>query len=146
MSVHLSKIKQIVLTVDPDEAGAGEPVALECQIRSWNLTPPQEDGERIYTQCPDGEVIEDADPVWSLEITFLSDWTAAGVSDFLMTNTGKVADFVLEHHPDIPAEHVQWAGKLKLKAPPIGGETRAREEQTVTFPCIGEPAYSRVGA
>lgn len=137
------RIKQILFSLDVDGAGVGAPVNFECQIQSWNLTPPQEDGERFYTQCPEGEFIEDVDPVWSLELGFFSDWKAGGISDFLMENAGAVVTFTLDHHPDIVGEHVQWTGEVKLKAPPIGGAARASEQQTVTMPCIGEPVYSR---
>lgn len=142
MSVHHRKIKTITLSITPE---SGTPVNVECQVRTWTLTPPQEDGERFYTQCPDGEFLEDANPVWTLELGFFSDWTAGGVSDFLMSNAGAVADFVLDHHPDVVEEHVTWTGKLKVKAPPVGGDARATEQQTVTFACIGEPQYARGG-
>ena len=144
MSVHHSKIKQISFTLDADQEGIETPLNFECQIQNWTLTPPQEDGARFYTQCPDGEFLEDVEPVWSLELNFFSDWTANGISDFLAANAGKLADFVLDHHPDVPEEHVTWDGVLKLKCPPIGGEARSTETQTVTFACIGEPAYARV--
>lgn len=144
MSVKHSKIKQILFSLDPDQTGIETPTQFECQIQNWTLTPPQEDGARFYTQCPDGEFLEDVEPVWSLELTFFSDWTLNGLSDFLATNTGKLADFVLAHHPDVAAEHVKWSGVLKLKCPPIGGAARATEQQTVTFACVGEPAYTRV--
>lgn len=137
------KIKQILFSLDKDQAGIETPTQFQCQIQSWTLTPPQEDGARIYTQCPDGEFLEDVEPVWSLELAFLSDWTAGGISDFLASNAGKLADFVLEHHPDIPGEHVKWTGVLKLKSPPAGGAARATETQNVTFACIGEPLYAR---
>lgn len=144
MSVVLNKIKRIIFTLDADGDGVGAPVAFECQVRSWTVTPPQEDGERIYTQCPEGEVIEDPDDVWTLEVTLLADWNVSGVSDFLYTNAGKVVPFVLQHHPDDPNQHVQWDGKVKLKAPPAGGAGRAREEHpSVTFPGVGPFNYSR---
>lgn len=137
------KIKEILFSLDPDGTGVGAPVQFECQIKSWNLTPPQEDGERIYTQCPDGEFLEDVEPVWTLELTFFADWKLDGISDFLQAHRGELAGFTLDHHPDLPDEHVQWDGTVKLKAPPVGGESRATEKQTVTMQCIGEPAYTR---
>lgn len=144
MTVNHSKIKQIGFSLDADgAAGPGTAMQFECQISNWTLTPPQEDGERHYTLCPDGEFVEDVEPVWSLELTFFSDWIVDGISDFLATNAGKVADFVLDHHPDVPTAHVTWTGQVKLKCPPIGGEARSTETQTVTMTCIGEPAYAR---
>ena len=144
MAPNLNKIKTITFSLDTDQEGVGAPVNYECQIRSWTITPPQEDGERVFTQCPDGEVIEDPEDVWSLELTFLSDWKAGGISDVLQANRGQLADFVLDHHPDDALQHVTWTGVVKLKAPPAGGEARAREEQTVTLPCVGVPVYARV--
>ncbi len=135
-----NRIKQIKFSLTAD---GGTATQYECQIRSWTLTPPQDDGDTIYTQCPDGEFVEDVDPNWTLAITFLSDWTDGGLSDFLALNAGDAADFVLDHHPDIADQHVQWSGTVKLKAPPAGGDARAREEQTVTMKCVGEPSYSR---
>lgn len=140
MTVNHRKIKQIQFSVTPE---SGTPLDFECQIQSWTLTPPQEDGERFYTQCPDGEFVEDTEPTWSLELTFFSDWKLDGISDFLAAHAGELATFTLDHHPDQADEHVQWAGQLKLKCPPIGGAARATEQQTVTMPCIGEPAYTR---
>lgn len=143
MTVQHRKIKTITFTLDADAEGVGTPVNFECQIRTWTLTPPQEDGETFFTQCPAGEFVEDAEPVWTLELGFFSDWQTDGISDFLMKHRGVEAPFVLAHHPDDAASHVTWTGVVKLKAPPIGGEARSTEQQTVTMRCVGEPAYAR---
>lgn len=138
MPLHQRRIKIIEFSLDGTQ--------FECQVRSWTINNNTDDGEVIYTQCPDGEGREDADPDFSLDLTFLADWRESGVSDFLWSNDGEEVDFVLDHHPDIPAEHVQWTGTVKLRAPNTGGEARATEETTVTLPLIGEPVYARVGA
>lgn len=136
MTAHNRRLKLIELDV-----GSGQ---VECQVTAWTMTPPQDDGEKVRTFCPDGEFIEEVDPDWMLEVTFLADWRAGGLSDYLMENAGTDAAFVLDHHPDIPAEHVRWSGTLRLKAPPVGGERSTTESQTVTMQCIGEPTYVRV--
>lgn len=138
MSVHQRKIKQIVFSLDAE--------TFECQVRSWQLNNNTEDGEKIYTQCPDGEVREETDPDWSLDITALSDWREDGFSDWLTQHDGETVDFVLDHHPDIPAEHVRWTGQVVIKAPSVGGEARATEQTEITLQCVGKPVYSRVTA
>jgi hypothetical protein len=138
MSIHQRKIKQIVFSLDAE--------TFQCQVRSWQLNNNTEDGERLYTQCPDGETREETDPDWSLDITALSDWRENGFSDWLTQHDGETVDFVLDHHPDIPAEHVRWTGQVIIKAPSVGGEARATEQTEITLQCVGKPVYSRVSA
>ena len=52
--------------------------------------------------------------------------------------------FQLDHHPDIPSEHVRWTGTLHIKAGGAGGDANATESTSTTFACVGKPAYSRV--
>ncbi|WP_188193443.1 hypothetical protein [Nonomuraea sp. SYSU D8015] len=115
----------------------------ECQISNWNLENNSEDGERFYTFCPDGEFREEAEPEYALNLTFFSDWRNNGISDFLVDNDGLNATFTLDHHPDIPAEHVTWSGTVRIKAPNVGGDARTTETQEVTLQVIGKPVYTR---
>ncbi|MEV6693370.1 hypothetical protein AB0M35_18060 [Micromonospora sp. NPDC051196] len=138
MSVHQRKIKQIVLSIGSE--------TFQCQVRSWKMNNNTEDGEKIHTQCPEGEVREEADPDWSLDLTALADWRENGFSDWLTMHDGEVVDFSVDHHPDIPAEHVRWEGKLNIKAPSVGGEARETEQTEITLQCVGKPVYSRVTA
>ena len=140
MTVHHRKIKQIQLAIDG--------VNYECQIQTWNLDPGVGEGERMYAQCPDGEFVEEPEAEGTLEVTFWADWRSGGISDFLWTNSGKIAAFTLDHHPDIPEEHVQWNGKLRVVAPPTGGEARTTETHELTFQVIGDvtDGYGRVAA
>lgn len=139
MAVHQRKIKQVQFTLggDPDD------IAFECQLRSWNIANNTDDGDVIYTLCPDGEVREETDDDYALELTFLADWREDGISDFLWSHDKEIVGFALDHHPDIPGEHVRWTGQVRIKAPNVGGEARATEETEITLPCIGKPVYSR---
>lgn len=139
-----SQLKQIEFSL-----GVGDPstpTQFECQVMTWNIANNTEDGEKVFTFCPDGEYREDTVPDYALEFTFIADWTDGGVSDFLTLNDGAVADFTLSHHPEDPDQNVQWVGTCKIKAPNVGGEARTGERSEVTMPIIGEPAYSRVTA
>lgn len=135
MSVHNRRIKLIEFSVDGTQ--------FECQVRSWNLANNTDDGDVMYTLCPDGEFREDTDPDFSLELTAFADWRSDGISDFLWSHDGETLDFQLDHHPDIPAEHVRWTGQVKVKAPNVGGEARATEQTEITLPVIGKPTYTR---
>lgn len=137
MPLHQRKIKLITFALDSE--------TFECQIRSWMLNNNTSDGEVIYTLCPDGESREEVDPDWSIDLTFLDDWRENGISDYLTVNDGELATVTIDHHPDIPAEHVRWTGEVKLRAPSVGGEARATEQHDITLPCTGKPVYSRVG-
>lgn len=118
----------------------------ECQITSWNLDPAIPDAERVPVFCPDGEVLEDGTPAPTLQLTFLSDWRVNGISRYLTKNTGANAAFQLDHHPDIPAEHVRWTGTVRLKAPPVGGTPRTGERTEITLQIIGTPEFIEVEA
>ncbi|WP_153030666.1 hypothetical protein [Amycolatopsis sp. YIM 10] len=118
--------------------------SFECQVQTWNLDPGIEDGDRLYSQCPDGEAVEETDPEPTLEVTFYADWRSGGISDYLWAHNGETAAFVLDHHPNVPNEHVRWTGELVVKPGPAGGEARETEMTEVTFQCVGLPLYERV--
>lgn len=123
-------------------------VEYSAQITSWKLSAGIKTGDRVYTYSIRGEghnvVIEETDGEPTLEIKFLSDWNSGGLSDFLWTNNMETVDFTLDHHPDIPGEHVQFSGQLQLQAPDTGDDARASEIQDVTLPILGAiPEYTR---
>jgi hypothetical protein len=135
VALHNRKLKVINLTIGGN--------TYECQISNWELQNNTEDGEKIYSFCPDGEAIEETDPDWALSLTLYSDWTVNGISDYLMANDGVDAAFSIVHHPGTIGEQVQWTGTLRIKAPNIGGEIKTTETQTVVLPIIGKPVYAR---
>lgn len=132
---HHQKVKIIALSIDS--------IQFECQVQTWNINNNTDDGDRFYTQCPDGEFREDAEPDYALELTFFSDWRSDGISDFLWAHDQETVAFQLDHHPDIVDEHVRWVGDLKIKSPNVGGEARTTEMTEVTLPIVGKPTYSR---
>lgn len=140
MTIHKRKMKLVEFSLgsDPDD------VAFECQLNTWNLNNNTEDGDKIYTLCPDGEDTEDTDPDYSIDLTFFADWRSEGISDFLWANDGETMALKLDHHPDIPGEHVRWTGQVKIKAPSVGGEARENEMTETTLQFIGKPVYTRV--
>lgn len=138
MSFHNRKLKKITFTVDGN--------SFACQLKEWALANNTEDGEKIFSFCGPGEEGEDreeSDPDYALEMTFFSDWRSNGISDWSWVNDGRTVGFVLDHHPDIPEEHVTWTGQLKVKAPNVGGEARTTEESEVEWAIIGKPVYTR---
>lgn len=125
MSVWQRRLKVIQFTLNA--------INFECQIRNWTLDPGEQDGERQFTFCPDGEFIEETDPEPELTIEYFADWRSGGLSDFLWQNRGQEAAVNIVHHPDLPAETVQFSGTVRLKAPPVGGEARETEIQEVSL-------------
>ncbi len=139
MTIHKRKIKLIEFSLGT----APSDIAFECQVQSWTMNNNTEDGDKIYSLCPEGEDSEETDPDYSLSVTAYADWRSDGFSDFLWKHDGETVDFTLHHHPDIPAEHVSWTGQLKIKAPNVGGEARETEMTEVELACIGKPDYAR---
>jgi len=139
MAIHSRKIKLVEFSLGTDPSD----IAFECQLNTWQLNNNTEDGDKIYTLCPTGEDEEETDPDWSIDMTFFADWRSDGISDYLMVHDGETVTLSLNHHPDIPAEHVRWVGQVKIKAPSVGGEARTTEMTETTLNFIGKPEYSR---
>ena len=122
-------------------------ISFQCQLQKFKMNNNTPDGERFYTYCgpgPEGEFREDAEPDYSLDMTFFSDWRSAGISDYLWLNDQLPVAFIVDHHPDIVGEHVRWTGTLKIKAPTVGGDARTTEITEITLPVIGKPTYTRI--
>lgn len=135
MAAQNRRLKTITLDIDGEN--------FECQIKSWKMANGSDDGDHMYTFCPDGEFIEESDDQYTLELTFYADWRAGGISDYLWLHNREVVTFQLDHHPDIDGEHVRWNGSIYLKVPDAGGDVRTTEEQEASFQVIGLPVYSR---
>jgi hypothetical protein len=125
VTVHQRRLKVALIAVGGSN--------FECQIKNWSLDPGEQDGDRQYTFCPDGEFVEETDPEPTLELEFFADWRSNGISDYLWEHRGEEADVSITNHPDLPAETTLFSGTVRLKAPPVGGEARSTEMQTVTL-------------
>jgi hypothetical protein len=133
--VHHRKLKVITLDIGGEN--------FEAQCRTWNIENETEDGDKQYTYAPNGEFEEETDPDFRLTATFFSDWRSEGVSTFLWEHDGETVPFRIDHHPDIPGEHVRWDGFVKIKAPNVGGDARTTEVSEIELRCIGKPTFSR---
>lgn len=118
-------------------------VRYETQVTTWKINNNTGDGERYFTYAVDGEFYEAADDSYELELTYLADWTLGGISDVLMSLDGQTVGFVVTNHPDDALSRHVRSGNCKVKAPTEGGEVRSTEVQTVSFPIIGKPLYTR---
>lgn len=125
------RLKTLTLTI-------GGITGIECQVTSWKINPPQNNGDLVYTYCPDGSFREEVDPEdWTLDLTWVSDWTVGGLNRYLWANQGATAAFTLTNHADVTGWAVQWAGSLIVKAPPAGGDVRTTDMSEMTFTGVG---------
>jgi len=118
-------------------------VSVECQLSSWKLDPGVQDGDRLRSFCPDGVAIAETDSEPTLQLKAYSKWVVGGFEDFCWNNRGVVADFQLDHHPDIPTEHVRWNGQVLIQPTPVGGDRGDQEITEITFMVIDDPIPSR---
>lgn len=137
MSAHNRRLKLVTFELDSVEH--------QLQLKSWKMNNNTEDGAKGFTFASDGEYREESDDDYSLDLKFLSDWREDGISTYLVENDGEDVAFTLDHHPDISAEHVQWSGTVRIKAPSVGGDVRTVEETEVTLAVSGKPTFARVG-
>jgi hypothetical protein len=135
VTAHNRKLKRIIFDLDGAE--------YQAQITSFKMVNGTEDPEITYTFEPGEEFADEADPTWTLDMSFVADWTVGGISTYLTEHTGEQVSFQLDLHPDQPTDHVRWSGQIKLKAPDVGGDVRTTEKTDMTFAIVGEPVFSR---
>lgn len=136
MPAHNRRLKAITLTVAT--------ISIECQVTEWKLNPPDNVlGDRVWTFCPGGEFYEESDlDEYTLDLTWATDWRAAGLNRYLWANQGAEAAFVLTNHPTTTGEAVRWTGTLYVVAPAVGGSARETEMSEQTFPVKGVPVLT----
>src|SRR5258706_5028341 len=130
------KLTQITFSLEDTE--------YQAQLSSLTLNNNTNDATVFYVFEPGEEFAEPADPSWSMDVSFYADWRSDGIADFLMAHDEEDVAFVLDHHPDIPGEHVRRAGTFHLQAPNEGGDGRTPEAISTTLTFVGEHVYSRV--
>lgn len=150
---HNRRLKFLQLSLgeleSPDEA---DQIGFGCQIKTWKLVNNTPDGDKMFSFCYDpdltdeenllnGEFREEAEPDWQLTFDVYSDWRSGGISTFLWRHNGETVNFRLDHHPNIAGEHVAFTGRIKIKAPDVGGDARTTEMSSATLVLIGEPEF-----
>ena len=141
MPAQVRRLKYITfaLGTDPDVT------QFECQLSNWSITNNTPDAAKLFVYCDEdnGEVFEETDPSYALDLTFFADWRENGISDYLWAHDGEDVDFTLVHNAGIEGEEVTWTGTCRIKAPTVGGEARTNEQTTVTLQIIGKPTMER---
>jgi hypothetical protein len=137
LTAHNRKLTTVTFSLDGTE--------YQAQLKSWTMNNNTDDATVFFVYSPGDEFAEPADPSWSLDVSFYADWRSGGVGDFLMAHDEEDVALVLDHHPDIPGEHVRWSGTIHLKAPNVGGDVRDTETIDTTLTFVGKPLYERIG-
>src|SRR5262245_11137401 len=136
MTAHNRKLRILTLDIGGNE--------FQIQCRKAEVVNNTDDAEAFATFDPvNGGFVEAADDAYALDLEFYADWRGAGVSDWAWDNDGETVPFQIDHHPDIPAEHVIFNGEVLIKAPNVGGEIRTTEITATTLTCNGKPVKSR---
>lgn len=136
MSIYHKRRLQAVFTLGGN--------SFECQISDYTVDPGVQDGERIYTLCPDGVSIEDTDNEPTLRVMFYEDFRSGGISDYLYLNSGARQAAELRINPDRADEYVGFSGTVIVRPYPVGGVARETQTGEVTFQVVDDDyTYTR---
>lgn len=128
--------------------GTGTATDVSCDVTAATLTPdtPEEIRKRL---C--GQKTVTGTTTWVLELEYDQNWTEAspgppvvtqGLSLFLSTHAGELADFKIEW----PLEDTQATGVVRLKPGPYGGTAGEIAEASVSLGLDGEPVFAPIAA
>jgi hypothetical protein len=97
-----------------------------------------EDGDPIEVLSGDA-LAADEKTTWTLKFTSIQDWTdAAGVVNWALTNAGDTVPFVWSP-AGAGTGMPSYAGNVKVRALPIGGDVNKRLTSDAEWPIVGEP-------
>lgn len=98
-----------------------------------------EDGDEVET-LSGARIGADERTEWALNLGVIQDFDdSTGIVNFCRLNAGDEVDFVWEPNQD-GAPTIN--GVCKIRAMTVGGAIRTRLTSEVTFPCVGEPAWT----
>jgi hypothetical protein len=128
--------------------GTGTATDVSCDVTAATLTPdtPEEIRKRL---C--GQKTVTGTTTWVLDLEYDQNWApgspgppvvAMGLSQFLSTHHGELADFVIEW----PLEATQATGQVRLKTGPYGGTAGEIAEASVSLGLDGEPVFGPLAA
>ncbi len=137
MSIHHNTLKYVSLEIGGNE--------FRAQISTWRLVDNTDEPEKIYSFGADGENEDSEDPedARGLELKFFSDWrTPTGLNHYMWTNAGQTVNYTIIHNLGSAGESPEFAGQVKLKRTPVGGDVRTTEVTELTLPVVGVPDYT----
>lgn len=114
----------------------------EDRCSDFKLNNETDDGETFHTYNPTASFVEAAEDSYNLELKFYADWTSGGITRFLWDHDGETVTYQIDHHVDLPGEHVRFVGEVLIKAPTVGGEIRTTELTETTLVCTGKPTIT----
>lgn len=132
MAVTDSRNKGGTLTLDATEFAK--------QMTAVTLTPATEqDGDDLETL--DGStILAPEDTTWTLDLGGIQDFTdPAGFVEFSRANAGEEVAFSWAPNG---ATGPSYAGTVKVRPVPIGGEVATRLTTTASWPVVGDPAVT----
>lgn len=130
MTILDHRLKTGLLTIDATE--------FATQATNVNLDPSTSaDGDTL--EVLSGDTIEpDEETDWTLNITAVQDFSdAAGFVAFALSRAGDVVAFTWR--PGDVADSVSYAGTVKVRPVPIGGDVNSRLTTSAAWPMIGAP-------
>jgi hypothetical protein len=137
-------IRDALLTLKVGAAAAGE---YQCfaKIAAVKVTPG--DVVTVQTLCSDGTFSSTSKASYALVLEGLQDWSATGLSAYLWTNDGEVADFVLNAYGEdatASASTPSMTGKVTLASGDYGGEVDTYGEFALELACTEKPVLVTV--
>ena len=129
------------LGIEEITVGEGAPATAGKRVTvhytGWLYDPAQSDEANAL----EGEFREEAEPDYTLTATLYSDWRSSGISTYAWQHDGETVNFRIDHHPNIAGEYVAFEGRLKIKAPNVGGDARTTEMSEISWVIIGKPTF-----
>jgi hypothetical protein len=89
--------------------------------------------------APVGNIQDVDQPVWTLQLVGVQDWSTAGISKYLNDNRGTEVPVIVT-----PEDTTGWptcTATVIAMAPPFGGTSGEWAEYDLTLPVVGQPTF-----
>lgn len=132
-------MRNVFLTL---KVGAGTAAEYQCHASTAQVKVTPGDVVTVETLCSDGSFSSVGKSTYALILEGIQDWSATGLSTFLWTNDGAVADFVLNVYGEgVTAADATpaMAGQVTLAAGDYGGAINEYAPYALELPCVAKP-------
>jgi hypothetical protein len=133
-------LRDVYLTL---KVGSGTAAEYQMFAKVAKLQVSAGDVVTVNTLSSDGQFSSVGAPSYALVLEGIQDWSADGLSTFLWTNDGAVADFELNVASEGTAtpttEAPSMEGQVTLVAGDYGGEVNTYGEMSLELPCVAKP-------